>query len=220
MFDRYVIHDRSVNLVSHVKYAYMDRKALDREAWMAGVRQFDEDQVMRDVLEVFWHKGFAATSMQELAAATGVQRGSLYNAYGGKEALFLQAYHRYQERYLDGVRHALAPADIRAALTGFFDYSISMIRTNRRGCLTTKTATDEGADSPRIRDTLRRLTDALEACLRERLSRSADALRIPPDAAARLLVTFTRGVVVVERLYDDPDRLQADARALIDMLVR
>ncbi|MCZ7153843.1 TetR/AcrR family transcriptional regulator, partial [Salmonella enterica] len=60
------------------------------EEQMAGVRQFDEGLALDKALALFWQKGYAATSMQELAAATGVQRGSLYNAYGDKETLFLR----------------------------------------------------------------------------------------------------------------------------------
>ena len=53
---------------------------------MAGVRQFDEQEVIAVALDVFWRKGLHDATMQDLAAATGVQRGSLYNAYGDKEA--------------------------------------------------------------------------------------------------------------------------------------
>ncbi|MDQ0510053.1 TetR/AcrR family transcriptional regulator [Ancylobacter amanitiformis] len=187
---------------------------------MAGVRQFDEERLLADALAQFWRKGYAATSMQELAAASGVQRGSLYNAYGGKEALFIAAYRRYQARYIEGVRRALAPPDLRAALTGLFAFSIDYIRTERRGCLTTKTAIDEEAGSPAIRAALRQQMGDLHACLVERLSRSAPALRLPVETTADLIVTQTRGIVVMERIHDDPARLKAGADALVGLLLK
>src|ERR1043165_8878068 len=58
---------------------------------MVGARQFDEQEVIATALDVFWRKGLHDATMQDLAAATGVQRGSLYNAYGDKEAIFLRA---------------------------------------------------------------------------------------------------------------------------------
>lgn len=67
---------------------------------MVGVKQFDADQTVERALEVFWKKGLTQTSMQDPAEATGVLRGSLYNAYGDKEALFLHAYGRYASRCL------------------------------------------------------------------------------------------------------------------------
>ncbi len=71
---------------------------------MAGVRQFDEAAAMEAALSLFWRQGLAATSMPDLAGATGVQRGSLYNAYGDKEAIFLRAFDLYAERFLAAAR--------------------------------------------------------------------------------------------------------------------
>ena len=62
---------------------------------MVGARQFDEQEVIAIALDVFWRKGLHDATMQDLATATGVQRGSLYNAYGDKEAIFLRAFDQY-----------------------------------------------------------------------------------------------------------------------------
>ena len=59
---------------------------------MAGVRQFDEGAMIATALDLFWRQGLAATSMPDLAQATGIQRGSLYNAYGDKETIFLRSF--------------------------------------------------------------------------------------------------------------------------------
>src|SRR4051812_26317973 len=84
---------------------------------MVGTRQFDEDALLEVAIETFRRHGFAATSMIDVAAATGVQRGSLYNAYGDKERLFLLAYDRYAGRFLESVRQALSNPDPAVALT-------------------------------------------------------------------------------------------------------
>ncbi|WP_413206669.1 TetR/AcrR family transcriptional regulator [Rhodospirillum sp. A1_3_36] len=187
---------------------------------MVGVRQFNEDRLLGDALELFWKKGFSATSMQELAAVTGVQRGSLYNAYGSKEALFLRAYLALHDRYLSRVRATLAAPDPRAALAAFFDFTIETIRQNGRGCLTTKTATDEAARDPKIRQALQTLLTGLETCLVERLESEQIHLRLPVGAAARLVVTHTRGLAVMERIHDDSARLKADAMTLVDLILK
>ena len=83
---------------------------------MVGVRQFDEDEVIATALDVFWRKGLHDATMQDLAAATGVQRGSLYNAYGDKEAIFLRAFDRYTEQFLEGAGNALSHGDAAAGL--------------------------------------------------------------------------------------------------------
>src|SRR5579862_4069921 len=91
---------------------------------MVGVRQFDEQEVIALALDVFWRKGLHDATMQDLAAATGVQRGSLYNAYGDKEAIFLRAFDRYAGQFLETAGRALAEGDAPARLKNFLDVVI------------------------------------------------------------------------------------------------
>src|SRR4051812_21795286 len=92
---------------------------------IVGARQFDEDALLEVALEAFWQNGFTATSMVDVAEATGVQRGSLYNAYGDKERLFLLAFERYASRFLDSVRQALSNPDPAVALMDLFKGAIA-----------------------------------------------------------------------------------------------
>src|SRR3982074_187864 len=88
---------------------------------MVGARQFDEQEVIAIALDVFWRKGLHDATMQDLAAATGVQRGSLYNAYGDKETIFLRAFDQYAEEFLETARRTLAEGDPASRLQKFFD---------------------------------------------------------------------------------------------------
>ncbi|MDX3905566.1 MAG: helix-turn-helix domain-containing protein [Pigmentiphaga sp.] len=190
---------------------------------MAGVRQFDEDQALDKALALFWQQGYASTTMQELAEATGVQRGSLYNAYGDKKTLFLRVFEVYRKRYVRQMREALDKPELRASLRGFFTFAIKSMTTGTpsRGCLSTKTAIgSEELDEP-IRSAIRDLLDEIEAAVHERLSR-ADAreqLAMEPREAARMVVAMTRGLVVIERVYDDEKRLRTIADGLIGLLL-
>jgi len=198
---------------------------------MAGIKQFNEDQALERAMHVFWRRGYGATSMQELAQATGVLRGSLYNAYGDKQAIFLLAFARYQRNYLDAVREHMRLADPVAALRAYFAYVIKSMSElapaledgaapRTRGCLTTKIATDETAMDEPVRNALRGMLEGLAQVLEERLSAPDAAARLPlsPHDAASLLVTFTRGNVVMERIYHSPQQLQATAESLIQLL--
>ena len=190
---------------------------------MAGRRQFDEQHTLGRILDVFWNQGYGATSMQDLATASGVQRGSLYNAYRDKETLFLRVFRDYADAFVAEAAATLDQPDVRQALEDFFDFTIaSMTRgTPARGCLSTKTATDTQADAEPIRIAIRGMLDRLEGVMAERLSRedAAGLLTVPPTEAARVLVTMTRGTVVIERVYQDADRLRATARSLIAMVL-
>lgn len=191
---------------------------------MAGRRQFDEKQTLEQVLDVFWRQGYGATSMADLALATGVQRGSLYHAYRDKETLFLRVFKDYEDTFLAAAATRLAHPDPRQGLLDFFDFTIASLTvgTPARGCLSTRTATDTRAGTESIRAALRGLLDGLERVLTERLSRdeTAGLLAVPPAEAARLLVTLTRGNVVIESVYRDPSRLRATATTLVDMIIR
>ena len=65
---------------------------------MARPREFDADDALERVTRVFWNRGFEHTSLDDLCAATGLGRSSLYAAFGDKRALYLKALARYEER--------------------------------------------------------------------------------------------------------------------------
>jgi AcrR family transcriptional regulator len=190
---------------------------------MAGVRQFDEHEALSLALEVFRTRGFRSTSMMDLAAGTGVQRGSLYHAYGGKEEIFLRVFAGYAEQFLADAVQALDRPDKRTALLSFFDYCIRAISADlpSRGCLSTRTAIDAGATSPRVHTAVRELLDNLEGVVYERLAATDEgaALTVDPRAAARLVVTTTRGLAVMEFASFDSGELRGIAATLVDSLV-
>ncbi|MRW94922.1 TetR family transcriptional regulator [Duganella sp. FT80W] len=199
---------------------------------MAGIKQFNEDEALERAMHVFWWQGYGNTSMPDLAKATGVQRGSLYHAYGDKQNIFLLAFARYQQRYLANVREHMRLEDPHAALHAYFAYVIASMSepvpmldgtpsSRTRGCLTTKIATDETAMDEPVRQALRGMLDGLAEVLEQRLSRpdAKARLTLPPKEAARLLVAFTRGNVVMERIYG-VDELQATASSLIQVLFK
>jgi TetR/AcrR family transcriptional repressor of nem operon len=191
---------------------------------MSGVRQFEEEVVLEQALEVFRRKGLRATSMLDLARATGVQRGSLYHAYGGKEELFHLAYRRYGSRLLAAAASALDQPDARTALRRFFAVMVASMTAGApsRGCLTTNTAAELATSGQAVRTKLRKLLDELHEIVAAALSRPAmrKALVVQPDDAARIAVTFTRGLAVMERVYRDRQRLSETAEALVEALVR
>jgi TetR/AcrR family transcriptional regulator, transcriptional repressor for nem operon len=189
---------------------------------MVGIRQFDEDEALGKALAIFWEKGYVETSMQELAAVTGVQRGSLYNAYQSKEAFFLRVLDVYRDQFLLQVHKSLDKPKLRDAIRNFLYFVIDSMTTGTptRGCLSTKTALGGDVIEESIRQALQALLDGIEATLYARLSlpEKGSGLILPPEEAARLILTFTRGLVVIERVYQDKKRLRATADMLTALL--
>lgn len=190
---------------------------------MAGVRQFDEEAALQAALDIFWRQGFAGTTMPDLAQATGVQRGSLYNAYGDKETIFHRAFDLYTERVLDSAEACLKGDDAAKMLNKFFEIAIASMfgGAPARGCLVTKTASDGSVANLAIRRRLRGLLDALAALLGEALSKPGirRQLALEPTEASLLIVTFIHGLAVMERVYGKRKALLQTAQTLTRVIV-
>jgi AcrR family transcriptional regulator len=191
-------------------------------------REFDHDEVLRVAFDQFWRKGVRGTSLSDIARDAGVQRGSLYNAFGSKEALFLHAYQRYAGDYLDSIRKVLGAGPLRKRLTAFFDLTIRNFRsgTPPRGCPTTRGLMELGAaEGEGLEEDARRafadLISAIAALLREALASAAARGEFSgdPEAAALHIVTVTRGLAVLERAFGDEAGLRRIAAHTIDLLL-
>ena len=190
---------------------------------MAGTRQFDEDALLEVALKTFWQNGFAETSMIDVAEATGVQRGSLYNAYGDKERLFLLAFERYANRFLDSVRQALSNPDPAVALTALLKGIVASMTEGSpsRGCLTTKTLSELPLAGKAIDARVKRQIEELTALIRDALSTPAARRKLScdPGVAADLVVTFTRGLAVMERAYRNRQQLEKMSQQFVRILL-
>jgi AcrR family transcriptional regulator len=191
-------------------------------------REFDHDDVLRVAFDQFWRKGVRGTSLSDIARDAGVQRGSLYNAFGSKEALFLRAYERYAGDYLEALQKVLGTGTLRKRLTVFFDLTIRNFRSGSppRGCPTTRglmelgAAEGEGLDEvarQAFADLVRRITGLVRDALSAGISRGEFAG--DPEAAALHIVTVTRGLAVLERAFGDEAGLRRIAAHTIDLVL-
>src|SRR5215212_5480036 len=104
---------------------------------MARPREFDAATALDQVMNVFWSKGYEATSLDDLCAATGLSRSSLYATYGGKRDLLLQSVDRYVEQRSPVIAAVFAkPRPIRDAFAELMRHFIDQIvsGSGRRGC--------------------------------------------------------------------------------------
>jgi AcrR family transcriptional regulator len=190
---------------------------------MVGVRQFDEQEMIATALDVFWRKGLHDATMQDLAAATGVQRGSLYNAYGDKEAIFQRAFDQYAGQLMDSCGQALSEGDdIAARLRNFLDLLIVNMTSGSppRGCLTTRTALDGAISSAAVRQRVQGVLSRLEQLVSKAISSAPDKrLAANANRLARVVVTFTRGLAVMERAGYSRKQLKESAATFVDALV-
>jgi TetR/AcrR family transcriptional regulator, transcriptional repressor for nem operon len=191
-------------------------------------REFDHDDVLSVAFDQFWRKGVRGASLSEIARDAGVQRGSLYNAFGSKEALFLAAYERYASEYLGALQKALGSGSLRKRLAAFFELTIKNFRSGSppRGCPTTRGLMElssvegdglhENARQA-FADLVARATGLIQEALSEGAARgefSGD-----PESAALHIATVTRGLAVLERAFGDEAQLRKIAAHTIDLVL-
>jgi TetR/AcrR family transcriptional repressor of nem operon len=191
-------------------------------------REFDHDDVLRIAFDQFWRKGVRGASLSDIARDAGVQRGSLYNAFGSKEALFLCAYERYANEYLRSLQKVLGSGSLRARLTAFFDVTIKNFRSGSppRGCPTTRGLMElspvegEGLDEnarQAFADLMARITGLIQEALSEGAKRGE--FNGAPEIAALHIVTVTRGLAVLERAFGDEAQLRKISAHTVDLVL-
>ncbi|MEU1210396.1 TetR/AcrR family transcriptional regulator [Nocardia sp. NPDC005825] len=118
---------------------------------MGRPRNFDADTVVDRAMEAFWTHGYANTSPAQLADATGVAKGSLYNSFGSKRELFDLCLARYDRMGAELARDVLSgPGTTRERLRDWMRLIVDsdLAREVRRGCLVANTALELGGHDP------------------------------------------------------------------------
>ncbi|GAA2205387.1 TetR/AcrR family transcriptional regulator [Nonomuraea monospora] len=186
---------------------------------MARPREFDEQDVVAKATELFWRRGYTATSVRDLGAELRLTQSSLYRTFHDKRGLFLRALDHYRTTESSQAGELLErPGPVRDVLR---DWLTCMVTDDAgRGCLVVNTATELGAADPEIRRQTEAAFEvtrkALEAALRRGCREGELPANLNLDAAVDLIFTTVLGLRVRERAGHDPARLAAT----IDFAVR
>jgi AcrR family transcriptional regulator len=165
-------------------------------------RQFDVDEALGRALEVFRARGYEGATLPELTRAMGINRPSLYSAFGNKEQLFRKALDRYQKGSMSYLNEALREPTARAVVEAIFSGFLRMQRDRNqaRGCLTVSGALASGEGAETVRRELAQLRQAIVKSLRKRFERAAEDGDLPAgtDCAtlARYVATVLNGLAV------------------------
>ncbi|HJS75619.1 MAG TPA: TetR/AcrR family transcriptional regulator, partial [Vicinamibacteria bacterium] len=117
---------------------------------MGRPREFDRDEALDRAVQVFWSRGFERTSVEDLTDSMGIQRGSLYAAFGDKHQLFLAALDRYEERFYRDTLRFLEEGSPREGIRRVFQQVVSDCACGggAKGCFITNTAVALAEDDP------------------------------------------------------------------------
>jgi AcrR family transcriptional regulator len=190
---------------------------------MARPRSFDPDEALDLARDVFWRKGFQGTSLDDITAATGLAKPSLYAAFGDKNALFLKVLDRYHARIVASAERILSDGPsardaIERWLTGFVPFC-SGVRGSR-GCLSINTAADGAFEQKEIRKSVERFNRKLEELLRGRLraDRGQFSDGFDPDSAAHTIMAIYLGLMVMAKGAPDVARVRATLNQAMKLL--
>jgi len=165
-------------------------------------REFDVEKALDRALQVFWRKGYEGASLPDLTQAMGINRPSLYAAFGSKEGLFRRALDRYAEGPAAYVGEALTEPTARAVAERLLGRAVDLMtdRRNPRGCLMVHGALACGETAESVRRELAARRAAGEAAVRKRFERAVRDGDLPADAnaadLARYLTTILHGMSV------------------------
>lgn len=164
---------------------------------MGRTRTFDAERALDSAMIVFWRQGYDGTSMTDLTEAMGINRPSLYAAFGNKEELFRRALERYGEKPSSYVDEALLRPTARSVAEHLLRGAADLHTEERTpaGCLAVQGAPTCGANSTEVGQALIAFRQAGETAIRERLERAQAEGDLPADADPAELTDFIRTVV-------------------------
>jgi TetR/AcrR family transcriptional regulator, transcriptional repressor for nem operon len=176
---------------------------------MGRAKQFDRHAALDQAMEVFWARGYHATSIQDLVDQLGVNRQSLYDTFGGKDELFRAVLERY--RTLQGLpmrRSLERDGPIGDVLREFFDVVIGYLMKNEgKGCLMANTTTELAMHDDQIFKLCSANARELEAAFTGLMARAQEKKEIGTDRSAlqlaRFLVNTLNGLAVTAKATRD-----------------
>src|SRR6195256_3255740 len=191
-------------------------------------RAYQPEIALGKALDLFRKDGFAATSLDDLSAATGMNRPSLYGAFGDKRELYIKSYARYRAdaraAMIDIFRDELP---IRRRLERIFAVALDIYLSGDagpRGCFTVMTAASEAVSDPEIRgmvlEGLSELDKAFAACFRLAKENGELAQTADPVILAQLASATIHTIAIRARARVPRRELEAIVKGAIDVMVR
>jgi TetR/AcrR family transcriptional regulator, copper-responsive repressor len=190
-------------------------------------RAYEPDVALGKALDLFRTQGFAATSLDDLSEATGMNRPSLYGAFGDKRELYIKSYQRYREEARASMVEIFRQEmPVRRRLERIFASALNIYlsgETGPRGCFTVVTAASEAVGDPDIRamvlDGLNELDKAFASCFRRAKEKGELPDGADPAVLAQLASATVHSIAIRSRARVSRKDLEAIVKGAIDVMV-
>ncbi|MFF7535186.1 TetR/AcrR family transcriptional regulator [Streptomyces bobili] len=199
---------------------------------MGRKRGFDETTVLDVVRDRFWTTGFDGTSTYDLMDATGLGKGSIYKAFGNKNALYVRVFSDYCQGIVAQAREELREGPdsvLTSPMARLERYVVSLAdafatESPRRGCFLTKGTADRAGEDDMVAGTARRAFEDLAGALASAIRDAQDAGEVAEHADATalgyLLLSVIRGIDNMAQAGVDATTLRQTARQVLDLIPR
>ena len=188
-------------------------------------RKFDENQAVAAAMNVFWQKGFSATSLDDLAEATGINRPSLYNAFGDKQALYRRSLLMMRDHMQQAVQETLGKPALRDALVGFYNAAIDVYLSTdpQAGCFVFCTAPAEAINHPDLKADMRDVLADIDRVLQDRFDLAVEHKELPSgfdaSGAAKLAQAILHSIALRARAGETKNSLRKFARNSVELMI-
>jgi len=189
-------------------------------------RQFDEDEVLDAAMRVFWQKGLSATSIDDLTLAMGMNKPSVYRAFGDKEAIFRLTLDRFCKAMEQALRSTLfAEPKLERGLTAFYTTALGVYSSGEEslGCLMMSNATCSAPTHPEVKADLLRVLQSIDDAFEKRFKKAHSEGQVPKrfdcESRARLAQAILHSLSVRARAGEDQKQLQNMIKESVSFLM-
>lgn len=190
---------------------------------MGRPQEFDFDATVDAALSVFWDRGLHRTSVDDLLAASGLSRSSLYNSFGGKQALFEHAVQRYVDNQVARLQRVFDAPSLQSALEKLFQSAVTDNHQGR-GCLLVNCASsvmrEDTIEQRLLRAGFERMFSIVENRIRSAQDSKEISSSIDPVDAATLVCATLSGLRVFHKTGMQKNRLKNAANLAIKGLLQ
>jgi TetR/AcrR family transcriptional repressor of nem operon len=172
---------------------------------MSRPQEFETTEALHQAMRAFWRKGYEATSLTDLLAATGLSKSSLYATFGGKRELFLAAFDAYRQARAEEAHQILQQQPARRAIAAFFHSLFADVNATdpMLGCMSINQAVELAPHDAAVRERVVEDLQLMEEVLTQALERGQHdgsvTSRRPARELAKLLVLAFPGLQVMAR---------------------
>jgi AcrR family transcriptional regulator len=189
---------------------------------MGRPREFDEDAAIEAAMRVFWEKSYEGASIADLTEAMGINRSSMYAAFGDKEAVFHRVMERYRKARMSYIRQALAQPSLREVVAGLIlgTAEFLSIPGNPRGCLLIQGALACSTDTEPVKQMMIGWRKSGEAALKVRLQQAQSEGELPREIQPADFARYLSSVIAGLGIQAANGATRAELRRVAEIALR